>query len=357
MNSFQQKIWSFLIHQITDGSYTLGYKLPTEKELGIKFSTNRLNAHYVIRCLENLGIVTRNKRGGTLVARLPGTIESKRLLNTTSNRVFVLNHTPESYLHLRWDDSIHKILRTELKKSEIELDYLDMSGISNYEEYCREIEQLLNEGAGALVIISGPGGDDIVSQHPELLFKFHDNVFIFESGVRSWDTWNYNTVGPNNFNDGVMAVEHIVERGCGNLAFVSEYPPEYSFWQMTRWQGAQHGLLRMEKGKRKIQYTLFKDISPELLKGAGIIATNDQMAVRIIDFGRQVGLIEGDDYKLVSFDNDKRFSQYGISSFAPDLEVIGKSLAAMVSEVFFSPENNQIKTVKINSKLIQGKTT
>lgn len=67
-----QVIYAQLRKEIAEGRYTVGMRLPTEKELCKQFSVSRATAKHVMDILVNEGFVTRTKGKGTfLVARTP----------------------------------------------------------------------------------------------------------------------------------------------------------------------------------------------------------------------------------------------------------------------------------------------
>ena len=58
---------------IADGTYGIGDLLPTEQELGADYGVSRHTVRAALRCLYDLGLVTRRQGSGTqVVARQPG---------------------------------------------------------------------------------------------------------------------------------------------------------------------------------------------------------------------------------------------------------------------------------------------
>lgn len=63
------RIYLDLLSKINSGEYENGYKLPTERELCEAYGVSRITAqHAVLRLVED-GLVTRNKRGGSVVGK------------------------------------------------------------------------------------------------------------------------------------------------------------------------------------------------------------------------------------------------------------------------------------------------
>jgi DNA-binding LacI/PurR family transcriptional regulator len=358
MNESRRKICQYLLDGIVSEKFKSGDRLPTEKELSRKFSTNRLNAHYAIHELGAMNMVMRNKRGGTV---LTGPIEKsklRRLRNSISSRICILNHTPKSYLHLRWNDLVMEELSLRLKADNIVLEYHDMSEVDNSDAYCAKVNELISGGVAALLIIAGSQSDHLLDKYPELLFKLHHNVFILESGSQSWDKWNYNVVGPNNFNDGARAAEYLREQGCTAIYSCELDSAVNSFWQTQRSSGVLYGCAK--SGINNIVAAKFTlgELKLDLLTqpSVGIVTANDAVAAELIDRAAEVGLKVGREFKLVSFDNDPRYAEYNLTSFTPDMKGITEALAELISKTMFNHSHTRTTTIKIDSKLIQRST-
>jgi GntR family transcriptional regulator len=67
-----QRIAAELRQAISDGTYPVGARLPTEHELCAQFDISRFTARAAIRLLSTAGLVTRKQRIGTVVIALPG---------------------------------------------------------------------------------------------------------------------------------------------------------------------------------------------------------------------------------------------------------------------------------------------
>lgn len=358
MNESQRKICHYLLEGIISEKFKSGDKLPTEKELSSQFSTNRLNVHYAIKELDVLNMVSRNKRGGTMLTGHLEKYKIRKLLNTVSSRICVLNHTPKSYLHLRWNDYLMQVLAQRLEPDNIELEYRDMSGINDPDDYCREVNALIDNGVNALLIIAGSRGDQLLSNHPELLFKLHNNIFVLESGDHGWDNWNCNVVSPNNFNDGVQAAEYLREQGCREIYYCELESATNAFWHIQRGRGVQFGCARPGAAGITAGNISLSDLSISMLSRphVGVVAANDEVAAELINRCRDAGLNAGKNFKLVSFDNDSRFSEYNLTSFAPDMKGIAEALSELISKTMFINNYSRKTIIKIDSKLIKRAT-
>lgn len=82
---------------ISDGSYPVGSRLPTELELCQQFSISRFTAREAVRVLSVAGLVTRKQRVGTIVIATPD--DARFSLDVTSMRG-LLQYAQETELRL-----------------------------------------------------------------------------------------------------------------------------------------------------------------------------------------------------------------------------------------------------------------
>jgi len=67
----ERRIRAELDARIRDGSWPPGHRIPTEAALMAEYGCARMTVHKAITALASAGLVTRNKRAGTLVAKPP----------------------------------------------------------------------------------------------------------------------------------------------------------------------------------------------------------------------------------------------------------------------------------------------
>jgi LacI family transcriptional regulator len=131
-----------------------------------------------------------------------------------------------------------------------------------------------------------------------------------------------------------LATEHLVALGHKLIGFIAG-SDEYSLsdWRLDGWKRAmeEHGLptanlcargdFSFESGLRATEALLDSDAQP-----TAIIASNDQMALAVLQVAKQRGLSVPDDISLISFDNTPvvRFTQ-------PQLTAIDQPIAATFS--------------------------
>ena len=357
MNVFQEKIYKYLLDNISDGKFGENERIPTENELGQMFSTNRKNAHFAIKELERSGILRRNKGQGTFVSHVPRAYSLGKLKSVATRRICVLNQCYSSASHIHWNNRIINALEEKLREADIEIAYSDVSGFKTLEEYKELLGTLLLDGCNGLIIIDN-GENDILSDNMEIFFEFHNNVYIFDRGFKQWQDMPYNVVSINVFGEGLMAAEYLLSKGYADVIFCKTSDNEY--WIRERIRGMQFGFSRGQVKKEIVVCEVGvdgvnNDLIQKLKSSPGkyvLTVQNDGMASRIIDACAAAGLKVGKDFKTISFDDNSEFRSYDLTTISPALERVGKYLAAIVKKNMDKDGGREILCVKINSELV-----
>ncbi len=362
MNIYQEKIYNHLLERITTGKLPRDKRIPTENELCRMFDTNRMNAHFAVKKLEHSGVLRRNKRQGTFVHKIPSSITTGELKSINTRRVCILNHNNPKVRKIHWNERIVNAFEEKIQKSKIEMVFKDISHFNSKEEFYDFIKNIVAEGYNSLIIISDDFIDSIVLEHPEVLFQFHNNVFIFDRGENLWHDWPYNVVSINLFGEGVIAAEHLLQSGYKKIFYVKL--GENCYWEEERERGLQFGLMR--ESEEKIQADIFElsVLQEEKVlnkikssnKTCAIVAANDEIAVRLSEAAKQLNLKPGIDFGLLGFDDNVRFREFNFTTLSPPLEKIGTRLAELVIKNINDKKNGEVSTIRINSELIVRKT-
>lgn len=140
---------------------------------------------------------------------------------------------------------------------------------------------------------------------------------------------------------GALALAHLRERGYHHFTYLRALD---SVWMAARLAGAQaaagSGGLRIfpstpplplsaSSPQRRRGWEVGQALLAEgLVRGTGVIAPNDWMALGFMDAAREHGLTAGRDYGLVGFDDYGREAQ--LTSLRPPLEQMGREAASLV---------------------------
>ncbi len=364
MNLQQEKIYNYLLDSVADGIFKKDDRIPTENELGQIFNTNRMNAHFAIKELERSGILWRNKRQGTFVKNIPSMFSVGKFKRKTVRRVCVLNQLSSEIRHIHFNEKILSPLESLLNSVAIEIQYKDISGIKNVGEYRRLLAELMEQGCNALILVSDGSGEGIAFDHPELLSDFHSNVFVFDPGQAIWQNMPCNVVTVNIFGEGLLAADYLISKGCRNIIFCRRKNLE-RIWLRERFRGMEcsfrrngfdHAPKTAELGPKGENAVFFRKLLKCRADGTAVVAMNDSLAVEMIEEAAEHGIIFGKDVPLVSFDDNKEYLSYGLTTIAPPLGKIGECLARMVMDNIDKESIDQIVCMKVESSLIKRNT-
>ncbi len=358
MNLFQEKIYNSILEDILKGRLPLGSKLPTETALSKTHCTNRMNAHFAIKKLEEHGILWRNKRQGTFVGKIPNTLRIGELKCVNTRRVCILN-TCNNAIH--WNERIVSAFNKGIEGANIEPIYRDGTELTTYDELLSYIKRIATEGYNAILVVSETFTDSIIKDHPELLFKFHNNVFIFNRGTSVFSDWPFNVVSLNMFGEGVLAAEYLIEKGYEKVVYFA--PNMKLYWAKERCRGLEFGLIRETDGKVSLLKMGYDYHNPDfdirgLVSGqkTALVASNDRGAAKLLEYSKEKGLKAGKDFGLMGFDDNSIFRGENITTITPPLEEIGLELATQITNSLDGKNTNKIISISISSKVTPRET-
>lgn len=363
MNIPQQSVYNYILERIMDKRLPVGSRIPTEMELAGLLKTNRMNVHNALNHLEEHGLLFRNKRGGTTVACMPSSFMIGELKRKVNRFVTVLNPLLPEFAHLHWNPEITGVLKKELEQHGLSLNVVNVCGIADEKEMAKKLKKLAHEGAAALLCISCMDLNDMLAAHPEIFFNYHRNVFVFARDIVQWNSFPYNIVSVDLFNEGVIAAEHCCAQGYDHVFYGYIKAVNGRDWVNARRDGLRCGLQRMSGGTIRPNEVILEESAEELItavsrgKKVMLVAAADHIAVDFINKIRSAtGKTPGTDYGVISFDNDEKTIKYGLTTIVPPLHEIGKALAELIiAEV--EHESTRTTFIKIKSQLLKRTTS
>lgn len=365
MNLAQQKVYNYIVERISDKSYSVGDRIPTEMELADLLGINRMNVHKALTLLQGHGLLFRNKSRGTTVAKMPSTFTIGELKRKTGRFVAVLNPLPKETVHIHWNRQIISSLNKKLRESGLELKEVDVSGINSITPMSEKLKELAHDGAVALLCISSSHLSKLLEENPNVFFSFHRDIFVYARDIVHWSSFPYNVVSVDLFNEGVMVAEYTFAKGYDQFFFGTKDSVKKRDWISARLQGVQCGLSRMSDSaiflnEVNVDITMENE---ELLSAISngqkvmIIAAADVIAVQFIEkIKSATGKLPGQDYGVISFNDDSRFKRYKLTTIAPPLQDIGLTLGTLITDAV-SRKNNHTSFIKVKSQLKQGETS
>ena len=136
----------------------------------------------------------------------------------------------------------------------------------------------------------------------------------------------------------------------------------HSRFQLERYRGIEESMPRY--GKEAVELSTYQPAAPghypqvarDFVPNTAFIACNDRAAARLIDTARAAGYEPGRDYKLISFDDDRRFANYHLTTLSPNLELIAQLLAEELIASIVGRHPDFTSTHRIISKVIRRDT-
>ncbi len=362
LNLKQQEIFNYISECIIDKLISVGDRLPTEMELAKKFDTNRMNSHKALNHLESVGLIVRNRKGGTIVAEYPNSFTIGEMRNKTDKTITVLNPLPAETRHLHWNDEIESIFETNMKNNGINIIYTDISKVKTVKELADIFRQSAHGGVSAVLFITYGPFNEMIENNPDLFFNLQRNIFVYAREDINWSIFPYNIVSIDSFNEGVTAGEYIIESNSESIFFGLNRDVEKANWLKARLNGLNCAITRSSVSCRSIKTILweqsFEDFYSDINAGRKVmlVCAADKIAVDFITkIDAESGYIAGENYRLVSFNNDPRFIEYQLTSIAPPLTEIGKTLSDLIIKAL-TKKNDRTSYIKIRSIMNKGVT-
>lgn len=363
LNDSQKQVYHYVLAQIASDALPLGSAIPTEMELARRLNTTRMNAHLAVRQLAAYGILSRNKRGGTRIARVPNSFMLGEIKRQATNCVTVLNPLPPKIAHIHWNEEIVAALEGGLHRQGLGLNVVDVSGIATIPEMKRLLRRLAREGLSALLCVSCSLLNEMLRSNPEIFFNYHRDVFIFARDIVDWSLYPYNIVSVDLFNEGVIAAEHALAHGYQYLFQCVQASSSDSPWFQARREGLRCGWGRLRGSGQAIRELPLEGSLNELREALAserrvmVVAVNDQAAVALMaQIAACCGKQAGRDYGLVSFDNNAHYREHRLTTIAPPLHEIGETLAQLILTTV-GRECDRTSFIKIRSRLLPGTTS
>lgn len=350
MNQIQKKIYNSILHQISNGELATGDKLPTETKLAEQFDTNRMNAHLAVKALEEAGLVRRNKRQGTFVEKKIAEDEFNSLKWGVSNLVIVLATPAEKRNKIHWDESTLFEFEYILQQNNIKVHFEEIPETS--EELAEIIKKIANINCCYLAILPDKGDTSLIMDNIEELRNVKTEVIMLDRGAIPLDAFPFHTVGYNPYEEGMAVGYYLKEKpDCKITVIDSAFKTNVSYWAQQRYNGICFALKKepdfQHINMEELPQQAYNQISKATQKLC-IVAINDKVAVNIINYCKNKGLIAGQDYDLISFDNSATFRKYNLTTVAHPMDKIASTIAEIIIKPF--PWKKDFMRAKISLK-------
>jgi GntR family transcriptional regulator of arabinose operon len=147
--------------------------------------------------------------------------------------------------------------------------------------------------------------------------------------------------------EGYRAASQLLRSGHDRILYFAPYTAQ---WVGARWAGIEDAVAghetritaciddtelaeRLLEVQRETAVEFAKTVSVDDIAGAGIVACNDAAAIALIERAASEGLVAGQDYSIVGFDDLYLARDFGLATFRPPFSRMGEQAAEMISKL------------------------
>lgn len=305
-----RQVYEHLHHSIETGELNVGDRLPSETELGQRFSASRITIARALNQLEEIGLVSRRAGSGTHVlspARVEGRVFGLLIPDLGRTEIFEpichgMMRSPLARPHsLLWG---HAMGEAEQQEREAE-------------DLCRHYIAQKVSGVFLAPLELTPKKDVVNQRIVDAYRRAHIPVVLLDRCVAPYPQRSpFDLVGIDNRRTGFLMTQHLLRLGARRLAFVAR--PLSASTVDARIAGYREALfdagLRQEDLVRRgdpddlsfIQ-ELVKDTRPD-----ACVCANDMIAARVMQNFKIMGLRVPEDVRVVGIDDVKYASMLPI---------------------------------------------
>lgn len=367
MNDNQRSIYHYLITQIAEEKLAVGDRIPTENELANKFNTSRMTAHKAVKAIEAEGLVRRNKKQGTIVNNFSTTMANERK-HISANCAHVIASLDKAQ-KIHWNETTLIDLESIMAENERKLYYEKLP----HDPQKKDLQNILNKineaSSSAIVFLPDRGESEFLLKNLDVILNYKGDIYLLDRGAISLDDWPFHRIQFDTFNEGVQAARFLYERAHKNIFLISaEYPQckgEKTYWEIKREKGLELELSALSEYKTKLKKLSFprKSYSEQVVKyikkskkKLTIVAATDQLSAEIIDTAGQANMSAPTDFDLLSFDNNPAYRNYQITTIAPPVDRVGKTLGKLICKKHELFDINEKISVRLLSEVIERNT-
>lgn len=348
--SKSEKIAFQIRDEILSDNFTVGSKLPVERELAKTFNSSQLTISKAISMLVAEGLVDKRHGSGNFI------ISKESLQNQKQTNICFLLGEIEGSPNPIW----HKIYETFYLSSfgyDINIQSHIISGYSINREWVQNTDVII-----AAISLNSRIVNEILS--------FEKPVIWLEEFVTDLPG---STVCFDNYAAGYQAAEHLISRDCQRLLYMT-YPVgtkedafEYAPSRM-RFQGFQDGVENFGKGECSCHYYSctgdFSNFVPELqfyidskTPVDGILCFSDSIMPYAVKAAMQSNKKIPDDIKLIGIDGWDICNTFipSLTTLRQPTQKIGKKTAEVLGEIL--GKNASESMVKFPPELIENEST
>ena len=353
MNEKIKEMHDHVLERILDGSFADG-AVPRETELARLLGSNRMNAHFAMKELENKGVVYRVKGRGTFVVDGLDLGSLKKMLYSAGKYVHVFCAL-ERKSGIHWDETTLQALEKVLSNDGYGVIYKDIPEDLTADDISRLLAESDAEGGRAVLVFPNRNNFETFLENKSLLIGHNAPVFFVNRGMES-DKIPFPSVSIDFFNEGLVVGERLRECSCCDVRFltVGKGAP----WSRLRYDGLTTGFASELPVAHfeKLDSDYFRSLN-SLKEKPVFVSHNDRLGASFIDMAKSEGILCPEHFQLIGFDNNPAFRSRNMSTMAPPLELIGELLGKFVTDDFNATKKGISNfSLKVKSTLIERQT-
>lgn len=346
-------LMKWIKEQILSGEFSIGTKLPSENELGKKFSISRQTVRQATSVLESEGLLERRRGSGTYVSANKNIAKP----NASKNIGVVLTYI-DDYIFPSIVKGIERVLTKNGYIMQLAFTY------NRVEKETFILENMLKSNVDGLIIEPAKSGIPYVNTDFYQRIKAAGIPCIFAHADTN-PIMGIPSVRMDDYQLGKAAAEYLIKHGHTNIAGVFKSDDMQGQLRCSGMLNAlkEYDLLHSEKniywfstedmdGMKHGE--LDEEILARLNDATALICYNDHTAERIMQTLERAGKKVPDDISMISFDNLDVDNLKDVTSFDHPKRNFGKLIATQLLKLIQNPNLNASMTFP--PKLIERKS-
>ena len=339
-------LMNWIREQILSGEFTIGMRLPSENELGKKFSISRQTVRQATSVLESEGLLERRRGSGTYVSATSNSVKK-----SSSRNIGVVLTYLDDYIFPSIVKGIERVLTKNGYFMQLAFTY------NRVEKEAYILDSMIKNNIDGLIIEPSKSGIPYINTDFYQKIKALGIPCIFVHA----DT-NPLMGRMDDYLLGQSAAEYLIKHGHKNIAGIFKSDDMQG---QLRYSGVinalkHHDLLASERNMywyttEDIKLIRNGNLDTEILDRIGnataLVCYNDEMAKTLIDILYKAGKKIPDDISIISFDDLALESTIGLTTFAHPKQELGKIVAVQLLKLLDNPNFNA--SIKFPPKLIE----
>ena len=343
-------LMNWIREQILSGEFTIGMRLPSENELGKKFSISRQTVRQATSVLESEGLLERRRGSGTYVSATSNSVKK-----SSSRNIGVVLTYLDDYIFPSIVKGIERVLTKNGYFMQLAFTY------NRVEKEAYILDSMIKNNIDGLIIEPSKSGIPYINTDFYQKIKALGIPCIFVHADTN-PLMGIPSIRMDDYLLGQSAAEYLIKHGHKNIAGIFKSD---GMQGQLRYSGVinalkHHDLLASERNMywyttEDIKLIRNGNLDTEILDRIGnataLVCYNDEMAKTLIDILYKSDKKIPDDISIISFDDLALESTIGLTTFAHPKQELGKIVAVQLLKLLDNPNFNA--SIKFPPKLIE----